>query len=235
MKSFRFQKFTISQNKNVFRVGTDAVLLGALCMVKKSNKILEVGTGTGIISLMMAQRNSLATILALEINLEAVNLAQENFQNSPFHDRLKVQHNDFNDFKSEEKFDLIISNPPYFEGNSSEKDVIARQQTTLTFENLIKNTATHLSDTGIFSVIIPVGDGYFFESKCEEFGLHLHRKITIFGMKNSKPKRLILEFSFQNIETECKDFIIEKSPRVYSEEYLERTKTFHVFKEKNKI
>ena len=232
MKSFHFQKFTIHQNKNVFRVGTDAVLLGAFSTLKNSNKILEVGTGSGIISLMTAQRNSFASILALEINLDAVILAQENFKNSPFHDRLKVQHEDFNDFKSEEKFDLIISNPPYFDGNPSEKDIIARQQTALTFENLIKNAAAQLSELGIFSVIIPFEDGDFFENKCEEFGLQLRRKIIIFGIKTSKPKRLILEFSFQSAEIECKDFIIEKSPRFYSDEYLELTKDFHIFKEK---
>ncbi len=229
MKSFSFQKFTINQSKNVFRVGTDAVLLGALSTVQNCQNILEVGSGTGVISLMIAQRNSSAKISALEINLEAVHLTHENFKNSPFYSRLSVFHQDFNDFKSAEKFDLIISNPPYFEENSSEKDIIARQQTALTFENLIENTAANLSEFGIFSVIIPFDDGSFFEKTCESFGLHVRRKIRILGIKDAKPKRWILEFSFQMGKIENRDFIIEKSPRVYSEEYLELTKDFHLF------
>src|SRR5690606_24578169 len=164
-KPFHFQKFVINQNQYVFRVGTDGVLLGSLASVENSKNILEVGTGTGLISLMVAQRNSAAKILALDINIEAVHLAEENFKNSPFEKQLTAKHMDFNRFEGAEKFDLIISNPPYFEGNSSEKDIFARQQTALTFTDLIKNAAAHLSDNGVVSVIIPFEDGVFFEKK----------------------------------------------------------------------
>ena len=232
MKPFHFQKFTVDQSKNVFRVGTDGVLLGAFANIENAHKILEVGTGSGVISLMLAQRNPSTNILALEINSEAVILAEENFRNSPFKNRLNVLLKDFNEFKDEEKFDLIVSNPPYFEGNSSEKDILARQQTSLTFENLIKNAVDHLSENGIFSVIIPFEDGAFFISHCGKFGLQLRRKIRIFGIKDSKPKRLILEFAFQLEFVENIDFTIEDSPRKYTAEYLELTKDFHVFKTK---
>lgn len=230
MKPFHFQKFVINQDQNVFRVGTDGVLLGSLASVENSKNILEVGTGTGLISLMVAQRNSAAKILALDINIEAVHLAEENFKNSPFEKQLTAKHVDFNRFEGAEKFDLIISNPPYFVGNSSEKDIFARQQTALTFTDLIKNAAAHLSDNGVFSVIIPFEDGVFFEKQCMEFNLKLHRKIRIFGIKNSKPKRWIFEFGFKEQFPEEKDFIIEKSPRIYTEEYLNLTKDFHLFK-----
>ena len=95
MKPFRFQKFDIIQHENVFRVGTDGVLLGALCQVENAQKILEVGTGTGLISLMLAQRKANAEITALDLNEDAVKLAQENFKNSPFSERLQVFHQDF--------------------------------------------------------------------------------------------------------------------------------------------
>ena len=95
MKPFRFQKFDIIQHENVFRVGTDGVLLGVLCKVENAQRILEVGTGTGLISLMLAQRNANAEITALDLNEDAVNLAQENFKNSPFSKRLQVFHQDF--------------------------------------------------------------------------------------------------------------------------------------------
>ena len=110
MKPFSFKQFNIQQTKNVFRVGTDGVLLGALASVETFSNVLEVGTGTGLISLMLAQRNSSAQFLGIDINEEAVNLTKINFENSPFFSRLKNIHQDFKSFAIEEKFDLIVSN-----------------------------------------------------------------------------------------------------------------------------
>ena len=122
---------------NVFRVGTDGVLLGAASSVNEAKKILEVGTGTGLISLMLAQRNPNAQIHAIDIDENAVKLAAQNFENSPFKNRLAVSLEDYKNFNPKEKYDLIISNPPYFEENVSSKDIIARQQTELSFKPLI--------------------------------------------------------------------------------------------------
>lgn len=229
MKPFQFKKFTINQSTNVFRVGTDGVLLGVLSTVEHANKILEVGTGTGLISLMIAQRNPTSDILAIDLNREAVDLARENFENSPFQKQLKVQHQDFKDFSSEERYDLIISNPPYFQENSSSKDIVARQQTELTFESLIQKSAGLLSAKGLLSVIIPFESGNYFESRGLEYELCLSRKIKIFGINNAAPKRWILEFSRTEGEILETEFVIEKSPRTYSDEYLELTKEFHQF------
>lgn len=113
MKPFRFQQFSVQQSKNVFRVGTDGVLLGALCSLSSPKNILEVGTGSGLISLMLAQRESSAKILAIDINSEAIELAGINFKNSPFSDRLEIKFQDFKNFESDEKFDLIVCNPPF--------------------------------------------------------------------------------------------------------------------------
>ena len=129
MKTFHFKNFTINQSSKVFRVGTDGVLLGASTTVENAANILEIGTGTGLISLMMAQRNPNATITALDIDEDAVALASVNFRNSPFSSRLNAVLQDFKKHETHEKFDLIVSNPPYFEENPSEKDVLARQQT----------------------------------------------------------------------------------------------------------
>jgi tRNA1Val (adenine37-N6)-methyltransferase len=144
MKPFRFQQFSIQQSKNVFRVGTDGVLLGALCSLSSPKNILEVGTGSGLISLMLAQRESSAKILAIDINSEAIELAGINFRNSPFSDRLKTKFQDFKNFESDEKFDLIVCNPPFFEENNSAKDILARQQVELNFENLIEKSSQFL-------------------------------------------------------------------------------------------
>ena len=230
MKTFHFKNFTINQSSKVFRVGTYGVLLGASTTVENAANILEIGTGTGLISLMMAQRNPNATITALDIDEDAVALASVNFRNSPFSSRLNAVLQDFKKHETHEKFDLIVSNPPYFEENPSEKDVLARQQTELSFGDLIQNASKILSDKGILSVIIPFTSGMDFEQICRENNLFPTKKITIFGIKTATPKRLILEFGLNAgkvIETE---FVIEKSPRKYSDSYLELTKDFHVFR-----
>ena len=230
MKPFQFKKFTVNQSGKVFRVGTDGVLLGTLAAVENAKNILEVGTGTGLISLMIAQRNPDAEITALDLNENAVDLADENFKNSPFHARMKTILADFKTFETGKKFDLIISNPPYFEENPSGKDVMARQQTELEFGDLIRKSAENLSSCGMLSVIIPFVTGIGFEKKCREHHLFLNRKITVFGIKDAAPKRLILEFSFQEGNTKESEFVIEKSPRKYTDLYLELTKDFHVFR-----
>jgi len=172
MKPFHFKQFSILQDKNVFRVGTDGVLLGALASCEAASKVLEVGTGTGLISLMTAQRNPKAEILALDINEKAVELAGQNFSNSPFRDRLRAELFDFKNYISEEKFDLILSNPPYFElMDFSQKDVLARQQVELNFEQLIQNSSALLAQNGLFSVIIPKSSEAFFIEKCADFAL----------------------------------------------------------------
>ena len=229
MKPFRFQKFDILQHKNVFRVGTDGVLLGALCKVENAQKILEVGTGTGLISLMLAQRNIKAEITALDLNDDAVELAQENFKNSPFSKRLQFFHQDFKTFESQEKFDFVVCNPPFFEENNSVKDVLARQRIELTFRDLIEKVSVILSPEGVFSVIIPSESAQEFENLAEDFDLYLVRKVNIFGIENGALKRNVLEFSKKKSTLEILDFTIEKSPRKYSDQYLELTKEFHVF------
>lgn len=231
MKPFKFKQFEIQQSKDVFRVGTDGVLLGSLANINDASKVLEIGTGTGLISLMLAQRNSSAEFLGIDINEEAANLTKINFQNSPFYLRLKNILYDFKTFQADEKFDLIVSNPPYFEESSSEKDKLARQMVKLNFRQLISKSSSLLSENGIFSVIIPSEAGNEFVKIAEENQLFLIRKVNIKGIENSKIKRLVLEFSLTKKLLEESEFIIEKSPRKYSDQYLELTKEFHVFKE----
>jgi len=230
VKPFTFKQFQIQQSKDVFRVGTDGVLLGALADAAQACSVLEVGTGTGLISLMLAQRNIKAHFLGLDINEDAAALTRLNFENSPFHKRLRNKFQDFKTFETEERFDLIVSNPPYFEETESEKDKIARQTVELNFRQLITKATELLCKNGIFSVIIPVEAGDIFISIGMENGLFLNRRINIKGIENSKIKRLVLEFSPEQKEIHKSDFIIEKSPRKYSDQYLELTKEFHVFK-----
>lgn len=230
MKPFTFKQFVIQQSKEVFRVGTDGVLLGALANIENAFNILEVGTGTGLISLMLAQRNPEAQFLGIDINKDAAELTKFNFEKSPFFSRLKNNHQDFKNFETDKKFDLIVSNPPYFEVSGSEKDKIARQTVELNFSQLISKSSMLLSKNGVFSVILPAEIGNDFIAIAIENGMFLIRKINIKGIENSKVKRLILEFSLSEKDLIESEFIIEKSPRQYSDQYLELTKEFHIFR-----
>ena len=230
MKPFIFQQFSVQQHEEVFRVGTDAVLLGALASVEHRKHILEVGSGTGIVSLMLAQRNSDAHFTAIDIDETAATLTKTNFSSSPFSQRMKAVHQDFNEFEPFEKFDLIISNPPYFEENQSEKDVLARQKITLNFQQLIAKSTSLLSENGWFTVILPSDFFSEFHELAEKEKFFLAKKTNIFGIENGKLKRHILEFSKNQETISSSDFYIEKSPRKYSDHYLEVTKDFHVFK-----
>lgn len=230
MKSFKFKQFEIQQSSGVFRVGTDGVLLGVLANIDSAENVLEVGTGTGLISLMLAQRNLKANFLGIDINAEAENLTRLNFENSPFNSRLQNILADFKSFETDRTFDVIVSNPPYFEENPSGKDIIARQTIELNFQQLISKSSKLLSENGIFSVIIPFEVGEGFVEIAKDNQLYLKRKTNIYGIENSKIKRLVLEFSPIEKNLEESDFVIEKSPRKYSDQYLELTKEFHVFK-----
>ncbi|AZA87983.1 methyltransferase domain-containing protein [Chryseobacterium shandongense] len=230
MKPFTFKQFVIQQSKEVFRVGTDGVLIGALANIENAFNILEVGTGTGLISLMLAQRNPEAQFLGIDINKDAAELTKFNFEKSPFFSRLKNNHQDFKNFETDKKFDLIVSNPPYFEVSGSEKDKIARQTVELNFSQLISKSSMLLSKNGVFSVILPAEIGNDFIAIAIENGMFLIRKINIKGIENSKVKRLILEFSLSEKDLIESEFIIEKSPRQYSDQYLELTKEFHIFR-----
>jgi len=207
----------------------EPMVLGALANVDAAKNVLEVGTGTGLISLMLSQRNLNSNFLGIDISEEAVNLTKLNFENSPFKVRLKNSFQDYKTFETDEKFDLIVSNPPYFETSDSVKDKIARQTVELNFQQLISKSSQLLSENGIFSVIIPSEVGTDFIEIAQENKLFLNRKINIYGIENSKIKRLILEFSLVENALNESDFTIEKSPRKYSDQYLEITKEFHVF------
>ena len=232
MKSFKFQQFELKQSREVFRIGTDAVLLGALANLKDAKNVLEIGTGSGIISLMLAQRFLDVNILALDINHDAVVLANDNFSNSIFSRRIKAIHHDFKTFKSENLLDAIVTNPPFFEINDSSKDVLARQKLELNFEDIVSNASRLLTENGILSVIIPSLEKEVFQDLAANYTLNLVREINIKGIENGELKRVILEFSPRQDLLIVEDFIIEKAPRVYSDQYLELTKDFHVFKNK---
>lgn len=229
---FQFKKFRIDQDKCSMKVGTDGVLLGAWCDVANCKKILDVGTGTGLITLMLAQR-SLANIDGIEIDEEAVIQASANFKNSIWSNRIKIYHSLFQNFTCEKKYDLIVSNPPFF-SNSFKSPIhsrnIARHTESLSFESLIQNSVNHLNDNGKLCVIIPFEMGERFIQLCRQENLMVKRICEVKTSPLKTPKRLLLEAKKEYNGLCTKEIItIETGTRhSYSSEYIELTKDFYL-------
>ncbi|MDR1436988.1 MAG: methyltransferase [Candidatus Symbiothrix sp.] len=212
------------------KVGTDGVLLGAWANCSDVRTILDTGTGSGLIALMLAQRCP-AKIDAIDLDKDACRQAQINFGNSPFSDRLLVHFSSLQNFSPERKYDLIVSNPPYFSNSLPSPDkgrTQARHNNTLPFDDLIKKSLTLLSPQGKLALILPYGDFGRIHVLAKENGLFLYRKTTVIPVQNRPPKRILLEYSRACSSPEENELIIEKSPSVYSEAYINLTKDFYL-------
>lgn len=221
---FKFQKFTIWQDKTAMKVGTDGVLLGVLSTSScKVRRVLDIGTGTGVVALIIAQRFNNALIDAVEIDFDAASQASDNFKLSPFADRLKIYNSDISDYHTAEKYDLIVCNPPYFVDslrNPNQQRAIARHTITLTFESLAKAVSRLLDIDGIFSVIVPSDAVNNIVKTFAEVDLYKSSQIDIKTTPNKPIKRSVINFSFvKETNPTNKTIVIETSPLVYSEEF----------------
>ncbi|MDH5475191.1 MAG: methyltransferase [Cyclobacteriaceae bacterium] len=233
-KPFHFKQFSIHHDKCSMKVGTDGVLLGAWANVSTPKKVLDVGTGTGLIAIMMAQRGDLdTTIEAIEIEKDAYLQAIENIENCPWHNQITVIHSSIQAFTntSTSKYDLIISNPPFFlSGSKSEnqKRNIARHTQTLSHEDLIYSTDQLLSSGGKFSIILPIDEGEIFIEKASQSNLFCSR-ITKVKPKVNKPfERMLMEFIRSITETKKTELIIQFEKRNdYTPAYIELTQAFY--------
>ena len=214
------------------KIGTDAVLLGAWTLIKNNPfSILDIGAGTGILSLMLAQRSSAYTIDAIEIDDDAYEQCVNNFEESPWGDRLFCYHASLNEFVEdiEDTYDLIICNPPFYSEDykteSSSRD-LARFQDAMPFEHIIESVSKLLSEEGIFSVIIPYKEEDIFIALALKYKLFANRILHVKGNPNSETKRSLLEFSFYKNDTEISDLIIETERHKYTQDYINLTKDF---------
>jgi len=217
------------------KVGTDGVLLGAWCSLESLPKtILDIGTGTGIISLMLAQRSSAITIDGVEVDPSAYMQTVDNFENSDWSDRLYCYNASFQKFvddTNKETYDLIVSNPPfytedYITKNSSRNK--ARFTSSLTFKELIGGISKILSKSGFFSTIIPFKEESTFICLAEQHSLHLNKICRVQGNKNSEIKRSLMTFSFNKVKISETNLIIENSRHKYTKEYEELTNNFYL-------
>ena len=222
-ESFKFKQFSVKQDRCAMKIGTDAVLLGAWVSLENNpESILDIGTGTGVISLQLAQRSFAHTIDAVEIDDDAFEQCSENFEASPWGDRLFCYHASIQEFASEvdEKYDLIVSNPPFYtaeyKSENSSRD-LARFEDALPFKHLIICVSHLLSDNGIFAVILPKKEGDNFIALALENKLFLKRICNVKGNPVSEIKRVLLEFSFHQkalIEEVFDDILFGKATKV---------------------
>ena len=236
-KPFQFKEFTIHQDKTSMKVGTDAVLLGAWISLKNfPDKILDIGSGTGIISLMLAQRSDAQTIDAVEIEENAYEQTVENFEQSDWADRLYCYHCSFQEFADEmaleeEKYDLIVSNPPFYNDDYETENVSrnkARFTSALSFEELLNGVSKILELEGNFSVIIPFKEEENFIDIANKNGLYLNDVCRVQGNPTSELKRSLLSFSFHKSNLKESNLTIETDRHKYTDEYINLTKEFYL-------
>ncbi len=233
--TFVFKQFTIQQDKCAMKVGTDAVILGAWVNTKEANQILDIGTGTGILSLMLAQKST-ANIDALEIDKASFEQAVENVRFSKWVNQINVIHTSFQDYykEQEKKYDLIISNPPYFIDSLKAKEdarTNARHNSLLPFEELIKGVVKMLHVKGKFCVILPINEAGILRDLAETNGLHISKLLRVrtkAGKENEK--RHLMQFEFKPQTFSENTIVIEKENRHdYTDEYKELTSDFYLY------
>jgi tRNA1Val (adenine37-N6)-methyltransferase len=229
MSEFVFQQFSLNHSKSSMKIGTDAILLGAFAEVEFSKSILEVGCGSGIISLMLAQR-SLATITAIDIHSPSINEARQNFLKSQWSDRMSVIQTSLQEFSPTGTFDYIVSNPPFFSDSmKSHRDErnLARHNDTLLPGDLAKHTKRLLTKTGTFTCIIPADiierykEAFKAENMFPESIIHIKPK------PGRESNRVIVKFSSRKNQVIESTFILRNSNNEYSDEYRRLTRDFH--------
>ena len=232
---FSFKKFSVNQDRTAMKIGTDGVLLGAWSPIPENAfSVLDIGSGTGIIALMLAQRSNAEQIDAVEIDEDAYEQATENFENSPWSDRLFCYHAGLDELieEPEDEYDLIISNPPFYTENYKTEDSqrdLARFEDAMPFEMLVEAADLLLSENGIFSVIIPFKEEENFLALAKEFELYPMRITRVKGTPTSEIKRSLLAFKkFATKEIEINELVIETERHVYTAEYITLTKDFYL-------
>ena len=231
---FRFKKFTIHQDKCAMKVGTDGVLLGAWTDPRLATKIADIGTGTGLIAIMLAQKSN-ASVTGIEIDTGAATQAKENMSNTLWKDRLNVVEADIKDYypHHEAEFDLIVSNPPFFNENTkgySEKRNIARHTDGLSFGLLVEAVSFILKEDGRFSVIIPATSAQEFISEAIRHKLSLTRKTEVITKLGTPAKRVMMEFcknTSNNATTEYAQLLLSENGNK-SQEYINLTSDFYL-------
>jgi len=229
---FKFKQFDIYQDDAAMKVGTDGVLLGAWSEFKSAEKILDVGTGTGLIALMAAQKkNKIAQIYAVEIDSEAAQQAAYNFKISPWKNRLDITQQDFKTYNPEFLFDVIVSNPPYFEEqffSDNKKRNTARHTVNLNLTDLLQKSKSLLKPNGSIFLILPYNNKKNLLQTAKNLDLFPTKITYVKGNKETKIKRILVQLQpfFKPLKVD--ELIIEVDRHKYTQKYIDLTKDFYL-------
>ncbi len=231
---FKFKQFSIKQENCSMKVGTDGVLLGAWADVSEKKKILDIGTGTGLIAIMLSQRNQEAQILGVEVDEAAAQEAKINIESCPWSERLKIEKSSIQDFSklSRESFDLIVCNPPFFTGgtlskNQDRNDV--RHTMKLPNGDMLSSARKLLAKNGKFCCILPLIEGLRLKEMAEQYHLYCTKITEVKGHPEKSIERLLLQFELEAKPLEKDELIIQKDKsRTYTEDYISLTGDFYL-------
>lgn len=231
-KVFRFKQFSVRNDKSAMKVGTDGVLLGAWADVTSAKRVLDIGTGTGLIALMIAQRCN-AKITAVEIDNDAACEASQNFLESPWAERLSVEKADFEIYANEctEKYDVIVSNPPYFVNSlecPDDKRTKARHTDSLSYNTLIEGASKLLTESGSIFLITPSDVEEIIDKCVKAYGMYVVEKVYVCPVVNGLPKRILWKISKNNSVLKESDFAIEIDRHKYTQEYISLTREYYL-------
>jgi tRNA1Val (adenine37-N6)-methyltransferase len=237
--TFQFKQFYVNHDQCAMKVGTDGVLLGSWVIISREKKILDIGTGTGLIALMMAQRSP-ATIDAIDIDVDAFQQAKINVSHSPWGSRINVHLCSLQYFSlnPQNKYDLIVSNPPYFldaaKSVTLARNVARHTDETLSFDDLISGVVQMLAPSGRFCLILPCKEGNVFFQKAFMNGLYCNHITRVKTKKEKTEKRLLMEFSFRQTPIIDDLLIIQKDELHFTEEYIDLTKDYYLALDKGR-
>jgi tRNA1Val (adenine37-N6)-methyltransferase len=229
MSVFHFKEFSIEQSNAALKVGTDSMLLGAFARFESPKNILDIGTGTGVLSLMVAQKYPKTSITALEIDESAALCARTNFDTNSLGKNISCIQTSLQNFETEQLFDGIISNPPYFEEslkNTNQQKARARHTDSLPYEDLILGIKRLLTANGLCWIICPFENAFKIKALISNNQLFLKERIQVESKKGS-PVRTILCFGNINIQISESTFVIRDEDNRYSKEYVDLTEDFH--------
>ena len=234
MSLFRFKQFSVAHQNSSMKVGTDAVLLGAIAGVSRAKRILDVGTGCGVIALALAQRTE-AEIYAIDIDQDSVQEAMQNFKNSPWNDRVSAKEISFQEFAETNPpaFDVVVSNPPFFQNalrSPADKRNIARHNSTLTFDDFAKACKNVLTPEGKAWVILPLKESWIFTRSMMRFGFRDFYRMQIHPKSYQPANRVILGFASWQDDVIYEDLslTIRNGDGAYTDSYKQVTAEFYI-------
>lgn len=232
---FKFKQFTVFQDQCAMKVGTDGVLLGAWCKVSRCFNVLDIGTGTGLIALMIAQRNAKVIIDAIDIEESCIKQAKQNIAQSPFAHRVDAQQKTFQCLvqQTDKKYDLIVSNPPYFQNALKSPSIsrsYARHADTLSFYEIISEGVSLLTQNGSIALVLPYEFKKAVLMHAATVNLFAHRITNVSPVVHKPPKRLLVEFAKCEVECIENNLTIEHSRHQYTEDFKVLTKDFYLDK-----